>query len=243
MHKDFLIKSKMNTKSNTKSNGINALSVNCFSNIRVESKTGLTVIEKFVPITRGLNEISILSKLNQSMFNGFPVMYGYEIIGDLMKITCQYIKGKTLRQWLDMQNEKQKLINAFDLVFENATRTLFALHDAGVLHLDIKPENIIIDDHYHVYLIDFSLSTTYEDRHRIKETSGTFQYLSPEMMLQFQRIDYESDFFSLGKSLLEIIRKNERRISDDHLKALLKLCQIDPNKRKNNMKDLRKTLA
>lgn len=239
MFKDLAVRSQMKVKSN--SNKIPQS--NAYSNTRMDSKTGLKVIEKFVPINIGLNEISILSKLNQSNFNGFPVMHGYEIIGDYMKITCQYIKGKTLKQWLATQTEKQKLINAFDLVFENATRTLFALHDAGVLHLDIKPENLVIDDSYRVYLIDFSLATIYEERQHIKETVGTFHYLAPEMMLEFQRVDYESDFFSLGKSLLEIIRKNERRISDELLNGLLKLCQIDPNKRKNNMKDLRKTLA
>ncbi len=239
MYRDLSVKVQLNSKSSNNKPSIS----NGFTNTITDSNTGLTVIEKFVPINRGLNEISILSKLNQSKFNGFPVMLGYEIIGNYMKITCQYIKGKTLKQWLEVEKDKYKLINAFDRVFENATRTLFALHDAGVLHLDIKPENIIIDDSFQVYLIDFSLSTTYEERHHIKETTGTFQYLPPEMMLELQRIDCESDFYSLGKSLLEIIQKNERRVTDAHLRSLLKLCQIDPNKRKNNMKDLRKTLA
>lgn len=239
MYKNLSIKAQTSSKFNK----INPSKSNGFFNTIIDSNTGLTVIEKFVPINRGLNEISILSKLNQSTFNGFPVMHGYEIIGNYMKITCQYIKGKTLKQWLEVEADKYKLIKAFDRVFENATRTLFALHDAGVLHLDIKPENLIIDDRYHVYLIDYSLSTTYDERHHIKEMTGTFQYLPPEMVLELQRIDYESDFFSLGKSLLEIFKKNERRLSDEHLTALLKLCQIDPNKRKNNMKDLRKTLA
>ena len=212
-------------------------------NIRVDSKTGLSVLEKIVPIHRGLNEIAILSKLNQSNFNSYPAMHGYEMIGNHMKITCQYIKGRTLKQWLEKSGDRQRLINVFPLIFENAIRALFALHDAGVLHLDIKPENLVIDECYNVYLIDFSNSITYDEKHLIKETVGTFKYLSPEMMLEFHRVDYETDFFSLGKSLLEVICKNETRITQELLGTLLRVCQIDPIKRKNNMKDLRKTLA
>jgi len=90
-------------------------------------------------------------------------------------------------------------------------RHLEALHRHGILHKDIKPGNIIVNpDNQRVKITDFSLSTRFhvdlqgvEDIHRLE---GTLSYLSPEQTGRMnRRLDYRSDYYSLGVVLYEML--------------------------------------
>ncbi len=83
---------------------------------------------------------------------------------------------------------------------------LAALHAAGWIHADLKPENIIVNSDYHVTLIDLGFcvrQTEIQDRRRI--IAGTLNYIAPEWWTMHGRPDARSDLYSLGVILYEML--------------------------------------
>ena len=88
---------------------------------------------------------------------------------------------------------------------------LAAVHGHGVIHKDIKPENIIVNlDTGRVGLIDFSISSLLsEERQAVSNPDvleGTLLYMSPEQTGRMnRRVDYRTDYYSLGVTLYELL--------------------------------------
>jgi len=86
---------------------------------------------------------------------------------------------------------------------------LAAVHDAGILHRDVKPENIFLvrdSDGMYPKLIDFGVSKGFQSGDRITRTGavvGTPEYMSPEQARGLKEIDQRSDLFAIGVVLYE----------------------------------------
>lgn len=80
------------------------------------------------------------------------------------------------------------------------------LHDAGVVHRDLKPDNIFINNDLSVKIGDFGLSCLYNTSTELKEYSGTIFYSAPEMSLN-DTYDNKVDIWSVGCILGELITK------------------------------------
>ncbi|MFO0869211.1 MAG: protein kinase [Pirellulales bacterium] len=80
-------------------------------------------------------------------------------------------------------------------------------HEAGLIHRDVKPANILLDEQGRAYLTDFGLSLrTTERAARAGEIAGTLPYMAPEMLTgQLDRVGPASDLFSLGVVLYELL--------------------------------------
>ncbi|KAJ0028296.1 hypothetical protein Pint_35321 [Pistacia integerrima] len=75
-----------------------------------------------------------------------------------------------------------------------------------VLHCDVKPQNILLDDHLEPKVADFGLSKLFKDQHDtgFSKVRGTRGYLAPEWMMN-QNIDAKADVYSYGVVLLELL--------------------------------------
>jgi len=81
------------------------------------------------------------------------------------------------------------------------------VHASGVVHLDIKPENILVDDAGHVFLTDFGLARPVLGWF-LEKSAGTPPYMSPEHLDgDIDRIDKPSDVWALGAVLFRLITK------------------------------------
>ncbi|MBT3339515.1 MAG: serine/threonine protein kinase [Planctomycetes bacterium] len=96
-------------------------------------------------------------------------------------------------------------------LFAKTAEALQVAHDAGVMHLDLKPANILLDCDDLPKITDFGISRMIELSHGpvdspIGAHEGTWPYMSPEQVVGFpQPADPSSDIFSLGSTLYEVL--------------------------------------
>lgn len=72
------------------------------------------------------------------------------------------------------------------------------LHSKGVIHRDIKLDNILLDEQLNPKLIDFGISSFYNPKEPIYDTGGTPAYLAPEVIKAEGNVCPKSDVWSLG---------------------------------------------
>lgn len=140
---------------------------------------------------------------------------GYCAEGTHRLLAYEYMSNGSLEKWLFKKNKEFML--DWDTRFNIAVGTakgLAYLHedcDVKIVHCDIKPENVLLDDHFLAKVSDFGLAKlmTREQSHVFTTMRGTRGYLAPEWITNYA-ISEKSDVFSYGMVLLEIIggRKN-----------------------------------
>jgi serine/threonine-protein kinase len=122
--------------------------------------------------------------------------------GPLAYLVMEYIKGHTLR---DVIKEKGALTPRLALaLIDPVVEGLGAAHAAGLIHRDVKPENVLIADDGRIKIGDFGLARAITTTTSTGALIGTVAYLSPELVLG-QQADARSDIYSLGIMLYEMI--------------------------------------
>lgn len=119
----------------------------------------------------------------------------------------EYIKGQTLRQWMD-ENPKPDMGIVISLI-KQIIQGLRAFHRQEMLHCDLKPENIMIDKIGQVKLIDFGSARIAGVAELVSPVStvgnqGTQGYTAPEVILS-EVVSQSSDQFSLGAIVYEML--------------------------------------
>lgn len=124
-------------------------------------------------------------------------------------IVMEYVDGRTLEQFL-AENPTPSMRCR---VFEQLLQVVAYIHRRGLVHNDIKPENILITrTDNDVKLIDFGLSDS--DAYYLARTIGcTKAYASPELLARDKEIDARSDIYSLGVVMKDIFGNRYSRIS------------------------------
>ena len=118
-------------------------------------------------------------------------------------IAMEYVPGETLAS-LIRHRAALSLTRRLELI-EHACAGLAHAHHAGVVHLDIKPDNLIVDEAGVVKVLDFGVARVLQGETIATQlVGGTLRYMSPEQ-LEGGDLDYRSDIFSLGCSLFELI--------------------------------------
>ena len=122
--------------------------------------------------------------------------------GPLAYLVMEYIKGHTLR---DVIKEKGALTPRLALaLIDPVVEGLGAAHAAGLIHRDVKPENVLIADDGRIKIGDFGLARAITTTTSTGALIGTVAYLSPELVLGRQA-DARSDIYALGIMLYEML--------------------------------------
>jgi eukaryotic-like serine/threonine-protein kinase len=117
-------------------------------------------------------------------------------------LLMDYIAGSNLKLLLSRSDEVLAE-NVAQIVIDMAAG-LEQIHDSGFIHLDFKPENVLITPNASVRLIDFDLARPKTEKPQtLPHKAGTPAYMSPER-LQHQGIDQRADIFALGVTAYEI---------------------------------------
>ena len=118
-------------------------------------------------------------------------------------LAMEYVPGETFRS-LIRRGAPLSLERRLELI-EGACAGLAHAHAAGVVHLDIKPDNLMVDTGGVVKVLDFGIARVLQgEAHTTRHLLGTLRYMSPEQMVGGP-LDYKCDVFSLGCSLYELV--------------------------------------
>jgi tRNA A-37 threonylcarbamoyl transferase component Bud32 len=125
----------------------------------------------------------------------------------LLYYVMPHVKGETLRQRL--QREKQLSIPDAVRITTQVASALDYAHRQGLLHRDVKPENVLLEDGQ-ALVADFgiALALRHAGGDRLTETGlslGTPQYMSPEQATGDRQLDPRSDIYSLACVLYEML--------------------------------------
>ncbi|MGA8152935.1 MAG: protein kinase [Terriglobales bacterium] len=195
--------------------------------------------EQEVRVVGALNHPNILAIYDTGSYNGAPYL------------VSELLEGETLRKHMEGSSLSQR--KAIDCGIQ-ISRGLAAAHEKGVVHRDLKPDNIFVLNDGRIKILDFGLAKlTREDPlgsatpelqtvdHPQSNTVpgqvlGTVGYMSPEQV-RGQATDHRTDIFALGAILYEMLtgkRAFKRDSSVETLNAILKeepeeLQEIAPN--------------
>jgi serine/threonine-protein kinase len=176
---------------------------------------------------RFLTETELAASLEHP--NVVPVHDAGEV-DDQLYIAMRYVEGGELKTLLqtDGQLEPGRAL----AICRQIAAALDAAHERGLVHRDVKPSNVLLDETEHVYLADFGLSRRLADRGVPGEEGlsvGTPAYVAPEQ-IEGGAIDGRADQYALGCLLYECLTGQPPFVRDSELAVLWAHMQEPPPK-------------
>lgn len=148
----------------------------------------------------GLEEARTAAMLSDPSIAG---VYDFEVKGNYAYLIMEYVDGMTLTKLLrEAKDEVDPDVVA--AVFEAVSHALETAHDNQVLHLDIKPDNILINRQGQVKVTDFGLAQLSDAAGFGQARGGTIGYMPPEQM-RFEALDGRCDQWALASVVYEMV--------------------------------------
>ena len=183
-------------------------------------------------------------------------------------LVMEYVEGQTLQQRIQGQGPlgSREAI----AIFEQTLQGVAYAHQMGVLHRDLKPDNIFLTHTGEVKIMDFGVARLVDSKESTRSRSmvGTLLYISPEQ-INGRDADFRSDIYTLGISLFEAVtgrlpferktdyalmhahvletpprpRNIKRDLPKDLESVILKAIEKEPEKRHQSATDFRDQLV
>lgn len=168
-----------------------------------------------------INEALIIKNLN---YQGIPIIYDIDEDLDNYYIFEEYVDGITLTQYTQNKSPSMCLSDIIRKAIVLCSQ-LDYLHQHGILHLDIKPDNIMIDNNDQLWLIDYDNAINLGETRQF--TRGSAGFAAPQAYFG-HKPDISWDIYSLGMILLYMssgnIYSNVSTIHHQQLIPIIKKC-------------------
>jgi serine/threonine-protein kinase len=133
--------------------------------------------------------------------------YDYGEAEGVYFISMEFVRGYTLSELMDEAPGRQMPARAAVGIGRQICRGLQAAHEQGIIHRDIKPQNVLIDAKGEVKLMDFGVARMTEASDAMTQAGlivGTPHYMSPEQV-QGKALDPRTDVYAMGVLLYELL--------------------------------------
>lgn len=169
----------------------------------------------------------------------------------------EYIEGIDLST--AVKSENLVYIRKIDIIIQTLKALSYA-HKNNVIHRDIKPDNIILDNENHIKVLDFGIAQFYDendepgDRTTFGTIMGTYNYMSPEQRDSADNVTERSDLFSIGVIMYELFTDKlplgrfpapselNSSLSKELNEIILSCLETDPEKRPASAEELKNSL-
>ena len=194
----------------------------------------------------GRREADTLGKLDHP---NIPKLVEYCEDGDVCAVIREYAEGKPLDRYAAERVMSEPAIIETGIKICRVLEYLHGLPEP-VIHRDIKPQNIIVDDRGEVRLIDFGISRVHNGLSPVDTVfAGTVAYAPPEQY-GFRQTDRRADIYSLGMVLQYMLTGSVDTASDkcgvegSRLGGVIRKCtSFAPERRFGSVRELRKSLV
>jgi len=129
--------------------------------------------------------------------------------GDIVAFVMEYIEGETLEHYIE---RKGKLSNEeIETLFNQMMEAIEYVHSQGLIHRDIKPSNFMLTKSGSIKLLDFGIAKNTNDsavdytKTGLMQQMGTPMYMSPEQVKNTSEVTRETDIYSLGVVLWQMV--------------------------------------
>jgi serine/threonine protein kinase len=155
----------------------------------------------FLAKRRFFRGCEILSKIHTH--EGVIHYYEHGKIGGIPYCLMEYVESSNLKQ-LFANNDPLLQEHVGNILIDMATG-LEHVHDSGFMHLDFKPENVLVTRNANVRLVDFDLARPRPEKpEKASKNPGTPAYMAPEQLLR-QPYDHRVDIFAYGVTAYELL--------------------------------------
>jgi predicted Ser/Thr protein kinase len=147
-------------------------------------------------------EAATIASLNHP---GIVRVYDFDAAEGSLFIVMEYVEGRTLRAWLGECGRFTAEVS-LDLI-QQLLSAVGAAHSHGVVHRDLKPDNVLISNQGKTKILDFGISKVIDDSRNLTATGslvGTPAYMSPEQV-KGEEVDHRADVYALGAILYELM--------------------------------------
>jgi serine/threonine-protein kinase len=168
------------------------------------------------------------------------VVHIYDIIEhiDNLCIVMEYIEGESISQYV--QRNGRMTVSTTLRLAKQIAEGLNAIHSKNIVHRDVKPSNIIIDQWDVAKLVDFGLAKNVQASFELTKTGtaiGTWEYAAPEQKKDAKEVGPKSDIYSLGATMYYMMTAQspsdfrERDLAPVVLDLILRAMEKEPEKR------------
>ena len=176
-------------------------------------------------VRRFKNESKAISLLNHP---NIVKVYDVSVNDQLQYIVMEYVDGMTLREYL---NERGGKLTSRETVhfISQILKALEHAHANGVVHRDIKPQNIMLLDNGQLRMMDFGIARISRAENQLLsgKTMGSVHYISPEQA-KGDETDCTSDIYSVGVMMYEMISGQLPFDAEDAVEVAIKQISDQP---------------
>jgi serine/threonine protein kinase len=154
-------------------------------------------------VERFLNEARAMARLHHP-----NIVAVHDVVSDGERsfIVLELVPGGSLRDWLDRHGAMPPRLAARTSI--GILEALQAAHEAGVVHRDIKPQNILVSEKNQPMVTDFGIARFMgEDRSLTRTGSimGTWGFMAPEQKTSAKSVDGRADVYAVGATLFTLL--------------------------------------